>query len=239
MRNEADVIHFARTTATNLRNAGLNMNVAQLLDVARPEIPAAWRRSFGADPMRVAAMGCSMIDQVKRRDIVAVAEHFPSIGRTVLDSHDDMPVLSVDPATLKQVDLVPFAAAVNQGTAGMMLSHIFYDRIDPEWPDRVAQVIIAGMLQRDTGYDGLVLTDDLDVGAIKRHYDIRTIVGQILFAGVDVALICHKGPDIENAHAEIVRHMTDSADLRLRGIVSVERVLKLKHRFLGYRWESD
>lgn len=240
MRNEADVIHFARTTAADLRNAGVNMNMAPVLDVARPEIPSIMAsRSFGADPVRVAAMGCSMIDQLQRRNIMAVAKHFPGIGRTVLDSHDDMPVLSVDPATLKQVDLVPFAAAVNQGTAGMMLSHIFYDRIDPEWPASLSPVIVGDMLRRDMGYDGLVLTDDLDMGAIKRHYDIRTVVRQILFAGVDVALICHKGPDIENAHAEIVRHMTDSADLRLRGIASVERILKLKHRFLGYRWESD
>jgi beta-N-acetylhexosaminidase len=77
------------------------------------------------------------------------------------------------------------------------------------------------------------------MGAIKRHYDIRTVVRQILVAGVDVALICHKGPDIESAHEEMIRQMSDSADLRLRGMASVERLLKLKHQYLGYRWSPD
>ena len=240
MRDEEDVTHFARMTAADLRNAGINMNMAPVLDVAPEEISSVMAsRSFGADPFRVATMGCRMIDQLQRRNIMAVAKHFPGIGRTVLDSHDDMPTLSVDLEDLRQVDLVPFAAAIDHRTAGMMLSHIFYDRIDPEWPASLSPAIVRDILRRDMGYDGLVLTDDLDMGAIKRHYDIRTVVRQILVAGVDVALICHKGPDIESAHEEMIRQMSDSADLRRRGMASVARLLKLKHQYLGYRWFPD
>jgi len=170
---------------------------------------------------------------------MAVAKHFPGIGRTVLDSHDDLPTLSVALEALKQVDLVPFAAAIDHRPAGMMLSHIFYDRIDPEWPASLSPKIVGDLLRQDMGYDGLVLTDDLDMGAIKRHYDIRIVMRQILAAGVDVALICHKGPDIENAHEEMVRQMSASADLRLGGMTSVARILKLKRRYLGHRWFPD
>lgn len=240
MRDEEDVTHFARMTAADLRNAGVNMNMAPVLDVAPKEISSVMAsRSFGDDPLRVAAMGCLMIDQLQRRNIMAVAKHFPGIGRTVLDSHDDMPTLSVDLEVLKQVDLIPFDAAIDHRTAGMMLSHIFYDRIDPEWPASLSPKIVGDVLRQDMGYDGLVLTDDLDMGAIKRHYDIRTVVRQVLVAGVDVALICHKGPDIENAHQEMIRQMSASADLRLRGTASVARVLKLKRQYLGYRWFPD
>jgi len=240
MRDEEDVTHFARMTAADLRNAGVNMNMAPVLDVAPKEISSVMAsRSFGDDPLRVAAMGCLMIDQLQRRNIMAVAKHFPGIGRTVLDSHDDMPTLSVDLEVLKQVDLIPFDAAIDHRTAGMMLSHIFYDRIDPEWPASLSPKIVGDVLRQDMGYDGLVLTDDLDMGAIKRHYDIRTVVRQVLVAGVDVALICHKGPDIENAHQEMIRQMSASADLRLGGMASVARVLKLKRQFLGYRWFPD
>ena len=240
MRDEEDVTHFARMTAADLRNAGVNMNMAPVLDVAPKEISSVMAsRSFGADPLRVAAMGCLMIDQLQRRNIMAVAKHFPGIGRTVLDSHDDMPILNVDLKELKQVDLVPFATAIDHRTAGMMLSHIFYDRIDPEWPASLSPKIVGDLLRQEMGYDGLVLTDDLDMGAIKRHYDIRTVVRQILVAGVDVALICHKGPDIENAHEEMIRQMSASADLRLGGTASVERMLKLKRQYLGYRWFPD
>ena len=240
MRDEEDVTHFARMTAADLRNAGVNMNMAPVLDVAPEEISSVMAsRSFGADPLRVAAMGCLMIDQLQRRNIMAVAKHFPGIGRTVLDSHDDMPTLSVDLEELRQVDLVPFAAAIDHRTAGLMLSHIFYDRIDPEWPASLSSKIVGDILRQDMGYDGLVLTDDLDMGAIKRHYDIRTVVRQVLVAGVDVALICHKGPDIESAHEEMIRQMSASADLRLRGTASVARILKLKRQYLGYRWFPD
>jgi beta-N-acetylhexosaminidase len=240
MRDEEDVTHFARVTAADLRNAGVNMNMAPVLDVAPDKIASIMAsRSFGADPFRVATMGCRMIDQLQRRNIMAVAKHFPGIGRTVLDSHDDMPTLGVDLEGLRQVDLVPFAAAIDHRTAGMMLSHIFYDRIDPAWPASLSPSIVGDILRRDMGYDGLVLTDDLDMGAIKRHYDIRTVVRQILVAGVDVALICHKGPDIESAYEEMIRQMSDSADLRMRGRVSVARLLKLKHQYLGYRWSPD
>ncbi|MGA9535049.1 MAG: beta-N-acetylhexosaminidase [Desulfobacterales bacterium] len=240
MRDEEDVTHFARMTAADLRNAGVNMNMAPVLDVAPKEISSVMAsRSFGDNPLRVAAMGCLMIDQLQRRNIMAVAKHFPGIGRTVLDSHDDMPTLSVDLEELKQVDLIPFDAAIDHRTAGMMLSHIFYDRIDPEWPASLSPKIVGDVLRQDMGYDGLVLTDDLDMGAIKRHYDIRTIVRQVLVAGVDVALICHKGPDIENAHEEMIRQMSASADLRLGSMTSVARVLKLKRQYLGYRWFPD
>lgn len=240
MRDEEDVTHFARMTAADLRNAGVNMNMAPVLDVAPKQISSVMAsRSFGDDPRRVAAMGCLMIDQLQRRNIMAVAKHFPGIGRTVLDSHDDMPTLSVELEELGRVDLVPFAAAIDHRTAGMMVSHIFYDRIDPEWPASLSPKIVGDVLRRNMGYDGLVLTDDLDMGAIKRHYDIRTVVRQILLAGVDVALICHKGPDIEYAHEEMIRQMSASAELRQAGTASVARVLKLKRQFLGHRWFPD
>ena len=237
MKDEEDVTHFARMTAADLRNAGVNMNMAPVLDVAPKDISSVMAsRSFGDDPHRVAAMGCLVIDQLQRRNIMAVAKHFPGIGRTVLDSHDDMPTLSVDLEELKQIDLIPFEAAIDHRPAGMMLSHIFYDRIDPQWPASLSPKIVGDVLRQDMRYDGLVLTDDLDMGAIKRHYDIRTVVRQVLVAGVDVALICHKGPDIANAHEELIRQMSASAELRQGGMTSVARVLKLKRQYLGYRW---
>lgn len=237
MTSEADVSCFVRTAAADLRDAGINMNMAPVLDVAPQEISSVMAsRSFGPDPFRVAALGCHMIDQFQRRNIMAVAKHFPGIGRTVLDSHEDMPTLSVDLDSLQQVDLVPFSAACGRRPAGMMLSHIYYDRIDPDWPASLSPVIVEDLLRRALGYDGLVLTDDLDMGAIRRHYDIRTVIRQTLTAGVDVALICHKGPDIERAHDEMIQQMADSTAMRQKAIISVARILTLKRRYLGYRW---
>jgi beta-N-acetylhexosaminidase len=83
------------------------------------------------------------------------------------------------------------------------------------------------------GYDGLVMTDDLDMGAITNHYDIRVSIQQILAADIDLALICHKGPSIEIAFEQILKEITDSAELRARGIKSVERIMEYKKEYLG------
>jgi beta-N-acetylhexosaminidase len=82
------------------------------------------------------------------------------------------------------------------------------------------------------GYDGLVMTDDLDMGAITKHYDIRSSIEQILAADIDLALICHKGPNIEIAFERILTLITDSADMKARGIKSVERIMEYKKEYL-------
>jgi beta-N-acetylhexosaminidase len=82
------------------------------------------------------------------------------------------------------------------------------------------------------GFDGLVLTDDLDMGAITKHYDIHTAIHQILAADIDLTLICHKGPNIQIAFEEILKEITDSPDLKTGGMVSVNRIMKMKKEYL-------
>ncbi len=236
MKNEADAAEFVRITAAELRSAGVNMNMAPVMDVAPEDISSIMAsRSYGADPARVSRMGCRVIEHFQQRNIMAVAKHFPGIGRTVLDSHEDMPTLDVDIDTLKKSDLVPFEDAIDCQVAGMMLSHIFYKRIDPDWPASLSAVIAGDLLRKELGYKGVVMTDDLDMGAIKKHYDIETVIMQILRADIDMALICHKGPDIQAAYEFILKQITDDAALRHKGIASVNRILQLKMKYLGYQ----
>lgn len=234
--NEADAFEFVRITAAELRTAGVNMNMAPVMDIAPEGIPSIMAsRSYGADPAQVSRLGCRVIEYFQQRNIMAVAKHFPGIGRTVLDSHDDMSTLDVDMDILKQSDLIPFESAIHCQVAGVMLSHISYKRIDPDWPASLSPAIAGDLLRKEMGYTGVVMTDDLDMGAIKRHYDIETVIKQILAADVDIALICHKGPDIQMAHETILKQITDSIGLRRKGIASVNRILQLKMKYLGYR----
>jgi beta-N-acetylhexosaminidase len=163
---------------------------------------------------------------------MAVAKHFPGIGRTVLDSHLALPDLDIDAETLAAVDLVPFKAAVVGQVAAVMLSHIRYTAIDPVWPASLSPAVTAKLLRRQMGYDGVVMTDDLDMGAIKPAYTIETAIDQILAADVDIALICHKGPDIEAARERMREKMADDAALREMGRRSVERIMRLKRNYL-------
>jgi beta-N-acetylhexosaminidase len=233
MRHEADAEHFAEVTAAELNQVGINMNMAPVMDVAPEDIDSIMaKRAFGGDPDWVARLGLKVIEHLQRNKIMAVAKHFPGIGRTILDSHRDLPVLKDDLAALEQFDLIPFKACIQHGVCGIMLSHIFYPELDDQWPASLSKDIADDILRRRMGYDGLVMTDDLDMGAITKHYEIQISMQRILAADIDQALICHQSPNIEIAFEQIVKEITDSAEMKARGIESAERILKTKREYI-------
>ena len=198
MTGSQDAVDFARVTARELKGVGINMDIAPVMDVAPDGVESIMAgRVFGGDPQWVAEMGVAVIENLQQRGVMAVAKHFPGIGRTVLDSHQALPDLDVDLQALIDFDLIPFKAAIAGNSAGIMLSHIRYTRIDPIWPASLSPAVTAGLLRRQLSYEGVVMTDDLDMGAIKPMFEIETAIGQILKSDVDIALICHKGPDID------------------------------------------
>ena len=233
MKNEADAAQFADITASELRQLGINMNMAPVLDVAPEDIDSIMaRRSFGCDPKWVALLGVKVIEGLQRNNIMAVAKHFPGIGRTTLDSHLDLPIIDDEMDVIENFDLIPFNASFQHGVSSVMLSHIFYTKLDPQWPASLSVLIANDMLRQKLGFDGLVITDDLDMGAIAKYYEIRQAIRQILAANIDLTLICHQGPNIEIAFEEILQRITDSPEIKARGIESVQRIDKLKRKYL-------
>ena len=231
MKTRDEAIHFARVTASELHAIGANMNYAPVLDVTRPDIPGIMvGRSFGNDPQHVAALGTAVIQTLEENSILSVAKHFPGIGRTVLDSHLDLPIVKEDFDTLKACDLVPFQAAMQSRVSGIMLSHILYEKLDPTWPASLSVFIARDLLRIQMGYTGLVMTDDLDMGAITRHYALNTAVDQAMLSEIDQILICHKSPAIESALEQIQKRIRDQRDLEVLCNQSVERILAAKCR---------
>jgi len=163
---------------------------------------------------------------------MAVAKHFPGIGRTVLDSHLEMPPLDADLQTLESSDLRPFYRALEYDVSGIMLSHILYSKIDKKWPASLSTKIAKDLLRVGMGFDGIVMTDDLDMGAIKNNYDIKAVIKQILMADIDITLICHKGPNIEIAYEKILKELKDSKSIKTKGKESVKRILETKEKYL-------
>ena len=234
MKSDRDAIDFAEITAAELNQVGINMNMAPVMDISPEGFDSIMAgRTFGNTPSRVARMGVKVIEHLQRNNIMAVAKHFPGIGRTTLDSHLDMPVLNDELSALQQFDLIPFNAGIQSGVCGVMLSHIFYPGLDPQWPASLSPPIARDLLRRQMGFDGLVLTDDLDMGAIAKHYDIQRAIQQILSAEIDLTLICHKGPNIEIGYEEMLKGISDNQNLKARGIESVGRILKAKRRYLS------
>lgn len=232
MRDEDDARAFARTTALELSAAGINMDMAPVMDVAPEDLSGIMAdRVFGNHPDHVARMGRALFETLQAGGVMAVAKHFPGIGRTTIDSHLDLPTFRDDLAAMEPVDLPPFQTAIDHQVAGIMLSHILYEKIDPQWPASLSPVIARDLLRRKMRYQGVTMTDDLDMGAIVRHFDIRTVIRQVVTAEVDFALICHKGPRIQEGWDEMLAQTRQTPDLARD---SVQRILDLKQSYLAF-----
>ena len=226
-----DARTFAAVTAHELSQVGINMNFAPVLDIAPKGVDSIMKdRVFKGDAKNISRLGIEIILTLQKNGIMAVAKHFPGIGRTIKDSHSHLPVLDIDLANLWQSDLIPFVDAEKQNVAGIMLSHISYPKLDKKWQASLSPFIAGTLLRNQMGYDGLVMTDDMDMKAIK--VDMKTCIRQILKSEIDMALICHKGPNIETAFHEIIQQLKDDENLYLKGRNSLERILRVKKKYL-------
>ncbi len=233
MKGLEDAVTFARISARELRGVGINMNMAPVLDVAiDPRVSIMKDRAFGSDPDWVSRLGMAVIYHLQEGGVMSVAKHFPGIGRTTLDSHLDLPFLETNAEDLAAIDLAPFQEAIEKGVAGMMLSHICYRSLDDQGPASLSKKIVRDLLRHRMGYDGVVMTDDLDMGAIKKHHDVQTSMRRILAADIDIALICHRSPDIETAFETIRSFQTMTPENNMACERSVRRILDLKGQYL-------
>jgi beta-N-acetylhexosaminidase len=227
----ADAEHFARLTAQELSQAGINMNMAPVMDVAPVGGDSIMQeRSFKGDADLVSKLGTCVIKTLQDKKIMAVAKHFPGIGRTRKDSHFFLPRLDIDFDTLRSSDMKPFEAARDADVSGIMLSHIFYPQLDDTWQASLSPYIAGELLREQLGYGGLVLTDDLDMKAIQ--HDMKTCIRQVMAARIDLALICHKGPNIEIAWEEICHLLASNPQLFALGKASMDRILGVKKKYL-------
>ncbi|MBI5583283.1 MAG: beta-N-acetylhexosaminidase [Deltaproteobacteria bacterium] len=224
---------YARITARELKLAGISMNLSPVLDVnlRGPEGLMA-SRCLGTEPETVGRLGRLYISELQRQGIMATAKHFPGIGDIELDPHQDLPVQPKDQETLGQVELVPFREALSVPVDAVMMTHTIYPAWDPRWPASLSTALIAGLLRRGMGYRGLVITDDLEMGAIGRHFEIEEAVYRAFEAEADILLICHDPEKIERAYRYLLQKFKEGrlSESRLRD--SVERVLFLKKKYL-------
>jgi beta-N-acetylhexosaminidase len=140
--------------------------------------------------------------------------------------------LGTDRSALIGSDLVPFSAAIEAQVSGIMLSHIRYRAIDPRWPASLSTLIAHDLLRTKMGYDGLVLTDDIDMGAIAKHYSGPDIVRQCLDASVDILLICHESPKIDAFFNHILAHQEKMAPSTEKMDAALNRILRVKQKLM-------
>jgi beta-N-acetylhexosaminidase len=183
--------------AFDLRRAGCTLDFAPVLDLALdPHNTVIGTRSFGADPQRVASNGEAFARGLQRGGILPCAKHFPGHGPTSIDSHEALPVIEVDAATLRARDLVPFAA-VAQDASAMMSAHVLVPALDAQRPATLSRRIADGLLRRELGFRGAFVTDCLEMKAVAARGAIESAV-EALAAGADLVLFSH---DVELAAA--------------------------------------
>lgn len=223
---------FAAVTAAELAEAGVTVDLAPVMDVATPEGGGVMdRRALGSTPLAVAARGVAVISGLQSRGVMAVAKHFPGLGRTRLDSHLDLPALALEESELESHELIPFRAAAAAGVGGIMLAHLRCAAIDPDWPASLSAAAVEGWLRRRWGYRGLVLTDDLEMGAITRHFPLETAVRRAVAAGVDLLLVCHSLEKQRDAVGVIGEAIASEVRARRQAEIAVARILAAKAAF--------
>ncbi|SHL23883.1 beta-N-acetylhexosaminidase [Desulfatibacillum alkenivorans DSM 16219] len=228
IKSEEDAQEYARVMAKELLEAGFNMNMAPVMDVVPPDFDSIMiGRAFEGGPEEVARLGGYVIQYLQEYGILAVAKHFPGIGRTTLDSHLELPYSHTPRAQLEAEDLVPFQEAVKKQASGVMFSHILYTDLDPDWPASISPAIVS-LLREDMGYTGIIMTDDLDMGAVAKQFPIETVIEQFMKSGSDLALICHPGPNIKTAFNIIRKGLESDPNLLAMGRASVQRMLAAK-----------
>lgn len=201
----------AQAIAVTLRDVGINVDALPLLDVRQPGAnDIIGDRSLGGEPLRVAALGRAVLDGLRRGGVCGIVKHMPGHGRAMVDSHLDLPVVDADEAEL-QIDLAPFRA-LNAAPMGMT-AHIVYTAWDKELPCSLSSTVIANIIRERIGFDGLLMSDDLDMKALKG--DVPRLAADVVAAGCDLALNCWGRIDEMQGIAEALGEIRPESRARL------------------------
>ncbi len=198
------VERMAQAMARELRAVGCNLDFAPMLDLEmNASSPVTMHRSFGADPQKVAQLGAAFIRGLTSGGVLACAKHFPGHGDTQVDPHEDLPVFSGTLDRLHEVEVVPFAEAIAADVPVVMTAHILLPQIDPERPASLSRTMLVDTLRKRLRFGGVILADDLGMGAIAQRFAPGKAAVETLVAGTDVAMLCHKWSAVPVALAAV------------------------------------
>ncbi|MEL6794254.1 MAG: glycoside hydrolase family 3 N-terminal domain-containing protein, partial [Pseudomonadota bacterium] len=216
---EALVLRY-RLIAAELNAAGVDVNCAPLLDVAAPELTdAIGDRAIGRDPATVAALGHSVRQGLMAGGVLPVVKHLPGYGRAAVDPHEALPVTRVSRDQL-EIDLAPFRAHADAPMG--MTAHLIVECIDDEYPATTSGPVI-DLIRDEIGFDGLLMTDDISMGALSGTVAERTV--ETLDAGVDVVLHCNGDMGEMRAVADVARQLNGDALRRAEAVDAIPRAV--------------
>lgn len=220
------------TIAYQISSFGFNMDFAPVLDInSNPKNQVIGDRSFGTSPQLVGSLGIQTMKGIQNGGVISVVKHFPGHGDTSVDSHVGLPRINRDLKGLEAFELIPFAEAVKNNADGIMIAHILLPKIDPDYPASMSNIIINDILRDKMGFNGVVITDDMTMGAISKNYTIDDAAPRSINAGCDIILIAHDYNVGAKAISSVIAAVNNGTISMERIDESVYRILQLKRKY--------
>lgn len=219
-------VSLAKQSGTELKDLGFNINFAPVADLG-----LTYGRSFSTNPDEVVRYASAVGKAYDEAGLWYSYKHFPGIGKTDVDLHADTSVVPVSKETLLNEDTKVFVDLIKQSkpnTYAIMVSHAMYPQIDAEHPSSLSKAIITDWLRKDMGYNGVVVTDDMDMGALAKHYTFGDMAVQSILAGSDILLVCHEYEHMQEAYNGLMKAVKDGRISKERLDESVKRILLMK-----------
>lgn len=220
-----EAYNSAYNIANELKAMGFNVNFAPVADVG------AGDRNFSDDPSVVAAFVQEAVDGYQAAGMICSLKHFPGLGRGESDTHMDSVVVNADFETINNSDMLPFKNIVANGSLNnymVMVSHITYPLFAGNTPASVSPVIMKDILRSQLGYQGVIITDDLEMGAIANYYGFRRVGVEAVKAGADMVLVCHEYQHEADVYLGILDALQNGEISQADIDASVRRIVKLK-----------
>jgi|LQYC01.1.fsa_nt_gi Beta-glucosidase-related glycosidases len=218
-------------TAKEIKSIGFDINLAPVVDVAtNPDNPGITIRSLGGDPHKVAELAVSLIQGTQSRGVGAVVKHFPGKGAASKDAHFDLPKVDLSWDELHDIHLFPFRECIKNGVAGVMSSHVIYSNLPgvDEVPATFSSALIKDYLRAKLGFQGVIFSDDLEMGAITKFFPFEEAVVKTIQAGHDMALICSDYEKQRSALQSLITACEQDKNILSGMEDSLERIQRLR-----------
>lgn len=218
---------------TELKAFGFNMDFAPVLDIySNPENTVIGDRSFGNNPEIVSTLGIATMKGFQNTMVIPVVKHFPGHGDTKIDSHIGLPIVNFHKERLDKFELIPFKNAINEEADVVMAAHIVFPQIDnTNKPATLSKNILTDILRDELNFQGVVITDDFEMGAITNNYEIKDAAVESIKAGADIILVCHTA-EKQIEILERLKEAVHSGEISIERIdESVRRIIKLKEKY--------
>jgi len=226
---------FARALAAELAAVGVTLDYAPVLDIhTNPKNPVIGDRALAETASEVARLGRVLVRTLQASGIAACGKHFPGHGDTSADSHLELPLVEQPPDRLRAVEFEPFRAAIAEAVAFIMTAHVLVPSLDEQRPATLSPAIIEGILRRDLGFEGVILSDDLEMKAVSARYSVPAAAVEAVRAGCDAVLVCGGSVDVQAETVEaLVRAVESGAIPAARLDDAWRRLKRAKERFVA------